>query len=160
MTKGVTKPSHSAGPPSTVTWLAAPSSVARASMYARSAASTPPVSAKTVCTAQPRSRSQGMQKLVSRPPEKARTMALSDMFVSLRAPLPSPERGWGEGGGFGCLFPQQRRHHRLLHMQAVLGLVDGDAARGIHDRVGGLDVPAQRQAVAEDGVIGHRHLGL
>src|SRR5690606_40587120 len=39
---------------------------------------TPPVSANTVCTSQPRSRSHGMQKDVSRPPEKARTMGLAD----------------------------------------------------------------------------------
>ncbi len=45
-------------------------------------------------------------------------------------------------------------------MQAVLGFVDGDAARRIHHRVGGLDVAAQRQAVAEDGIVGERHLRL
>src|SRR5690606_40688997 len=58
-----------------VTWLATPSSAARFSMKARSSASTPPVSANTVCTFQPRSCSQGTQKLVSSPPENARTMS-------------------------------------------------------------------------------------
>src|SRR5699024_10628828 len=55
---------------------ATPSSRARLSMYVRSSSSTPPVAANTVCTFQPRSFSQGTQKLVSRPPEKARTMSL------------------------------------------------------------------------------------
>ena len=45
----------------------------------------------------------------------------------------------------------QGRHHGLLHMQPVLRLVDGDAAGGVHHRVGGLDVAAQGQAVAEGG---------
>ena len=47
-----------------------------------------------------------------------------------------------------------------LHVQAVLGFVDGDAARRIHHRVGGLYVAAQRQAVRKDAVIGQRHLGF
>src|SRR5690606_15070654 len=74
-TKGLTKPSQIAGPPSTVTWLATPSSAARASIAPRSAALTPPVSANTVCTVQPRPSSHGTQKLVSSPPGNASPMA-------------------------------------------------------------------------------------
>ncbi|KAG0762959.1 hypothetical protein G6F22_018531 [Rhizopus arrhizus] len=56
--------------------------------------------------------------------------------------------------------PGHRGHDRLLHVQAVLGFVDGDALRRIHHRVGGLHVAAQRQAVAEHTVVGQRHLPL
>src|SRR6185437_4249186 len=60
----------------------------------------------------------------------------------------------------GSALSRQRCHHRLLHVQAVLGLVDGEAVRRIHHRVGGLDVAAQRQAVAEEPFVGQRHLRL
>src|SRR5690606_11973010 len=139
-----------AGPPSTVRWEATPSSAARASMNPRSSASTPPVSAKTVWTFQPRSARYGTPKLVSRPPEKARTMSLLMMGGSQVRLM---EGGSGSGAG-------QRSHDRLLYMQAVLGFFDGDAARRIHHRIGGLDVAAQWQAVAEDGIVGQGHLLL
>src|SRR5690606_13529480 len=152
-------------------------------MNSRSSASTPPVSANTVCTRQPRSCSQGTQKLVSRPPEKARTMSLesetlivwflgggpSPAFGSrggcggrvrrrqAAVPVPASPAG-GEGGAW--LLARERGHHRLLHVQAVLGFLDGDAVGRVHHRVGRLDVAAQRQAVAEHAVVGQRHLPL
>ena len=45
-------------------------------------------------------------------------------------------------------------------MQAVLGFIDRDACRRIHHRIGRLDVATQRQAMAEQRVVGQRHLGL
>src|SRR5581483_5222798 len=64
-------------------------------------------------------------------------------------------------GGVSALRScNERRHDRLLHVQAVLGLVDGDAGGRVHDRVGGFHVAAERQAVAEHGAVGERHLGL
>src|SRR5690606_334492 len=165
-----------AGPPSTVTWLATPSSAARASMAARSSASTPPVSANTVCTAQPRSCSQGTQKLVSRPPLNARTMSLcwglgsGDWGLGMFIVFSCSRDGRMGAVGADRLFtspqplapspPRQRRHHRLLYMQPVLRFLDRDAVGRVHHRVGGLDVAAQRQAVGEDTVAGQRHLGL
>src|SRR6478735_684445 len=115
MTKGLTKPSQIAGPPSMVTCDATASSAARASMVARSAASTPPVSANTVWTFQPCSCRYGTQKEVSRPPEKARTMSLFAMGDRFRI----------EGGS--ATLADERCHHGLLHVQAVFGFVDGDA---------------------------------
>ena len=52
------------------------------------------------------------------------------------------------------------RHHRLLHMQAILGFIDDEAAWRIHHCVGRLDVAAQRQAMTEDAVVGQRHPGF
>src|SRR6186713_2576974 len=100
-------------------------------MKARSSASTPPVSANTVCTFQPRSCSHGTQKLVSRPPEKASTMS-RDSFM-----------GRCLWKGFEGSLRDQRGHHGLLDVQAVLGLVDRDARRRIHHAVGRLDAAAQ-----------------
>src|SRR5688500_11564094 len=112
-------------------------------MKSRSSASTPPVSANTVCTFQPRSCRYGTQKLVSRPPEKSRTMSLlaMDCFSSVDVST------WVAGKELGKESGHQRCHDRLLHVQSVLGFVDGDAVRRIHHRVAGLDVAAQRQAV-------------
>src|SRR5690554_5074249 len=62
-------------------------------MKARSSASTPPVSANTVCTFQPRSCSHGTQKLVSSPPENARTMSVEE---------PGPGTGAAGSGESGC----------------------------------------------------------
>src|SRR5690606_24441478 len=118
-------------------------------MLARSAASTPPVSAKTVCTAYPRSCSHGIQKLVSSPPENAKSVALASSgagigdgergnggSVDIRVffSLKPKDRNLGQAALNHSLFPipdsrlrDQRSHQRLLHMQAILGFVDGDA---------------------------------
>src|SRR5690606_18845596 len=120
--KGFTKPSQIAGPPSMVTWLATPSSAARRSIASRSAASTPPVSANTVCTFQPRSFSHGTQKLVSRPPEKARTMSVDSEGAVMWA-----VSGVCGGRATGGSADGQCLHHRLLHVQAVAGFLHGDA---------------------------------
>src|SRR3546814_2197296 len=162
-----------------VTCEATPSSAARASIAARSAATTPPVSANTVWTDQPCSWRYGTQKEVSSTPLKARTMSREEPGVGNGewrmegSVLMEASRGMGgldhcsrEANSFPSfpipLIPgrwrSQRRHHRLLHMQPVLRLVDVDAARGVHHPVGGLDVSAQRQAVAECRVVGQRHL--
>src|ERR1700761_296240 len=55
---------------------------------------------------------------------------------------------------------QQRGHDCFLHVQAVFGFIDGDAGGGIHYCIRRLDVTAQRQAVAEEAVVGQCHLGL
>ena len=39
-------------------------------------------------------------------------------------------------------------------MQAIFGLVDRDAGRRVHDRIGRLHVAAQRQAVTEQAIVG------
>src|SRR3546814_19151432 len=76
-------------------------------MAARSSASTPPVSANTVCTAQPRSCSHGTQKLVSRPPLKARTMSREE-----------PGMGNGEWGMEGALL---MAFSREMEIEGVCG---------------------------------------
>src|SRR5690606_8570635 len=99
---------------------------------------------------------------VSRPPENARTMS-REPGIGDRGPgraesdgddiENTPTRKMGTTGRrtlyrspvpgpWSPRWSSQRRHHRLLHVQPVLRLVDGDAARGIHHRVGGLYVAA------------------
>jgi hypothetical protein len=47
----------------------------------------------------------------------------------------------GSWSGFKLLVGK-RSHDRLLHMQAILGFLNGDAGGGVHHAVAGLDVPA------------------
>src|SRR5690348_391717 len=180
---GLTKCSHSAGPPSMVTCEATPSSSARASMYARSSAPTPPVSANTVCTDQPRSFRYGTQKLVSRPPEKARTMSLLMMYVFRKSGVVDDDarlathreidgrsdearvmcvvvRGYGLGG----IAAGRDRHHRMQHhfgeMPAV-ALGDhrafGDIGVGRHHHAGKRGDVQIGQHVA-GGKRSHQHV--
>src|SRR6185312_14037374 len=154
-TNGLTKCSHSAGPPSTVTCESTPSSLARASMSARSSAPTPPVSAKTVCTDQPRSFKYGTQKLVSRPPEKARTISLLMMCVFRRSGVVDDDArlaahreidGRGDeagvvrvvvcGCGLGGVASGRDRHHRIQHHFGEMPAV----ALGQHRALGGVGV--------------------
>ena len=50
-------------------------------------------------------------------------------------------------------MPDEAPHERLLHVEAVLRLVDDEGARRADDRVGRLDVAPERQAVAEEPAV-------
>src|SRR5580693_8437437 len=83
----------------------------------------------------------GTQKLVSSPPENARTARL---WVVI-APSEPVDQGI---------------HHGLLHVEPVLGLVDDERARRVDHRVGHLDVAPHGEAVRKEPAARERHLAL